>query len=387
MGQVKNNILFGQSFEEAKYLKVLEACDLLSDLQLLSNGDETIIGDRGINLSGGQRARIGLARAVYYDADVYLLDDPLSAVDPKVGNTLFTRTICTALAGKTRILVTHQVQFLSSSSVSRVAVLNAGSMTALDTYESLKSGGYLDWISSNEADEVQDKVVDLIDYVPEVAFNASNGGKRTIYNRQHSTQYLSLNIEQSPTSTVGRKKMSEKIRSRSASADGMDSNPHTEDRMGLSSGVNGDLPEYTMIRSGDESEEDVPFTSADMGVEMKEVELVDVSSEKIASYEAKGDETEGIIVAEDRNMGTVTREAYRKYFLAMGGYIAVAFGMLLMATGQASAMYCTVWLAYWSRLSEEQQDVTKYRNIYIGLVAFCCIISIARSLIAFVVTI
>lgn len=80
------------------------------DLQVLPHGDDTVIGDRGINLSGGQRARIGLARALYAQADLYLLDDPLSAVDAKVGNALFEEGICKALSGRTRILTTHQIQ-------------------------------------------------------------------------------------------------------------------------------------------------------------------------------------------------------------------------------------------------------------------------------------
>lgn len=89
------------------------ACALARDFELFPYGDKTLVGERGITLSGGQRARINLARAVYKEADLYLFDDPLSAVDAIVGQHIFQQCICNFLTGKTRILVTHQLQFLA----------------------------------------------------------------------------------------------------------------------------------------------------------------------------------------------------------------------------------------------------------------------------------
>lgn len=90
-------------------------CALERDLQQFPHGDNTLVGERGVSLSGGQRARINLARAVYAEADIYLLDDPLSAVDTRVGKHLFQECIKKYLDGKTRILVTHQLQFLKEA--------------------------------------------------------------------------------------------------------------------------------------------------------------------------------------------------------------------------------------------------------------------------------
>lgn len=90
-------------------------CALTKDFQQLPQGDMTIIGDRGASLSGGQRARVNLARAVYRQADIYLLDDPLSAVDTHVAKHLYKKCITMYLAGKTRVLVTHQLQFLKKA--------------------------------------------------------------------------------------------------------------------------------------------------------------------------------------------------------------------------------------------------------------------------------
>ena len=104
---IKQNILFGKRYDEALFQKAIEASQLSKDLEDFALGVDTIIGERGINISGGQRARISLARAIYTDADIYLLDDPLSAVDPQVARCIFNDGIKVALADKLVILVTH----------------------------------------------------------------------------------------------------------------------------------------------------------------------------------------------------------------------------------------------------------------------------------------
>ncbi|XP_046426432.1 ATP-binding cassette sub-family C member 4-like isoform X2 [Neodiprion fabricii] len=132
---VRQNIIFGQPYERQRYHRVTKACALLSDFEQFSQGDLTIVGDRGSSLSGGQRARINLARAVYRQADIYLLDDPLSAVDAHVGKHLFEECIQRYLAGKTRILVTHQLQYLQG--VDAIILLNQGRAEIFSNYHEL----------------------------------------------------------------------------------------------------------------------------------------------------------------------------------------------------------------------------------------------------------
>lgn len=110
---VRENITFGQEFDEERYAKTIEACALQADLDVLLAGDQTVIGERGINLSGGQKARIAMARAVYSDTEIVLLDDPLSAVDAHVGHKLFNECIKELLKEKTVLLVTHQLQYVT----------------------------------------------------------------------------------------------------------------------------------------------------------------------------------------------------------------------------------------------------------------------------------
>nr|F1M3J4.3 RecName: Full=ATP-binding cassette subfamily C member 4; AltName: Full=Multidrug resistance-associated protein 4 [Rattus norvegicus] len=138
-GTVRSNILFGRKYEKERYEKVIKACALKKDFQLLEDGDRLVIGDRGARLSGGQKARVNLATAVYQDADIYLLDDPLSAVDAEVGKHLFQLCICQTLHEKITILVTHQLQYLKAAS--HILILKDGEMVQKGTYtEFLKSG-------------------------------------------------------------------------------------------------------------------------------------------------------------------------------------------------------------------------------------------------------
>ncbi|KAM9396344.1 ATP-binding cassette sub-family C member 4-like isoform 1-T1 [Salvelinus alpinus] len=138
-GTIRSNILFGKELHPQKYEKVLRACALKRDMELLPDGDLTLIGDRGATLSGGQKARVNLARAVYQDADIYLLDDPLSAVDAEVGRHLFEQCICGILKNKPRILVTHQLQYLQAAD--QILVLKEGHMVARGTYSELQRSG------------------------------------------------------------------------------------------------------------------------------------------------------------------------------------------------------------------------------------------------------
>lgn len=114
---VRNNILFGEKFDPLLYEKVLETCALKKDIDHLPDKDEHVIGGKSSSLSGGQRSRINLARAVYRKAELYLLDDPLASVDCKTAAHIFKKCFLRFLAGKTRLMVTHSTHFLRSVDV------------------------------------------------------------------------------------------------------------------------------------------------------------------------------------------------------------------------------------------------------------------------------
>jgi ABC-type multidrug transport system fused ATPase/permease subunit len=139
---VRENILFGKEMDEDRYRKVLKVCQLEHDLVMLEDGDLTDIGERGINLSGGQKARVSVARAAYSDADTILFDDPLSALDPEVAKQLFNDCIVEFLSDKTRLLVTNQIQFLRS----------CNTVVALKRGEVIEEGTYTDLIANPESE-------------------------------------------------------------------------------------------------------------------------------------------------------------------------------------------------------------------------------------------
>ncbi|XP_058060711.1 probable multidrug resistance-associated protein lethal(2)03659 [Anopheles bellator] len=142
-GTVRNNILFGLPYDRQRYQTVVRHCALSTDFQQLPDGDKTVVGERGTSLSGGQRARVSLARAVYNNASIYLLDDPLSAVDAHVGKHLFDEVIGPRgyLAQKhrsTRVLVTHQVHFLKEADW--IVIVEGGKLVTQGTYTELANG-------------------------------------------------------------------------------------------------------------------------------------------------------------------------------------------------------------------------------------------------------
>ncbi|KAL7730042.1 hypothetical protein ACLKA6_009329 [Drosophila palustris] len=155
-GSVRENILFGLTLDKHRYRTVVKKCALERDFELLPQGDKTIVGERGASLSGGQKARISLARAVYRRADIYLLDDPLSAVDTHVGRHLFDQCMKGYLRSDLVILVTHQLQFLEQADL--IVIMDKGKISAMGTYSTMKSSGldFAQLLSDPNKDEALD---------------------------------------------------------------------------------------------------------------------------------------------------------------------------------------------------------------------------------------
>ncbi|XP_025884380.1 ABC transporter C family member 12 isoform X3 [Solanum lycopersicum] len=138
---VRENILFGSNFEPTRYWKAINVTALDHDLELLPGGDLTEIGERGVNISGGQRQRVSMARAVYKNSDIYIFDDPLSALDAHVSHQVFKNCIKEELQGKTRVLVTNQLHFLPQ--VDRIILVSEGMVKEDGTFEKLLEHGTL----------------------------------------------------------------------------------------------------------------------------------------------------------------------------------------------------------------------------------------------------
>ncbi|KAM8856472.1 ATP-binding cassette sub-family C member 4-like isoform 2-T2 [Spinachia spinachia] len=201
-GTIRSNILFGKALDPKKYDRVLRACALKRDVELLPGGDLAMVGDRGANLSGGQKSRVSLARAVYQDADIYLLDDPLGAVDAEVGRHLFEECICGLLRKKPRILVTHQLQYLKAAD--QIVVLKQGQMVARGTYSDLRGSG-LDFTSLLKEKEGQEKarqgVAPVSGTVPRLAHTLDDNSMSSLSSLSSSRYSLLEGTD--PLSAVG----------------------------------------------------------------------------------------------------------------------------------------------------------------------------------------
>lgn len=151
---VRENILFGLPYNEEHYQRTCEACELAADFKNLPRGDQTEVGEKGATLSGGQKARVGLARAVYADRAIYLLDDPLSAVDSRVGARIFQKCLKGALSNKIVVLVTNQPQYLPGCD--EIIVLDGGRQVAIGTYDEIKAEEEFASLLNIQADQKKD---------------------------------------------------------------------------------------------------------------------------------------------------------------------------------------------------------------------------------------
>lgn len=181
-GTIRQNILFGLPMDRHRYRTVVKKCALERDFELLPFGDKTIVGERGASLSGGQKARISLARAVYRKADVYLLDDPLSAVDTHVGRHLFDQCMRGFLRDEVVVLVTHQLQFLEQADI--IVIMDKGKISAVGTYELMRSSGldFANLLTPPEESSKDDGDSDM---------EAKTKSTQVIMNRQNSTVTMS----------------------------------------------------------------------------------------------------------------------------------------------------------------------------------------------------
>ncbi|CAN6241978.1 unnamed protein product [Urochloa humidicola] len=134
-GNIRDNILFGNPYDKEKYEWIIQACALTKDIEMIANGDLTEIGERGINMSGGQKQRIQIARSMYEDADIYLFDDPFSAVDAHTGSRIFKDCVMGILKDKTVLYVTHQVEFLPAADL--ILVMQGGMIVQKGKFDDL----------------------------------------------------------------------------------------------------------------------------------------------------------------------------------------------------------------------------------------------------------
>lgn len=337
-GTLRDNVtMFGprdKEFDSAWYGTVIEACGLRDDLDMLPGRDLTEIGERGVNLSGGQKARVSLARAVYANADIYLLDDPLSAVDSAVTSHLIQKLFTKngLLAEKAQIVVTHQLKLLPLST--RVVVLGEGTVRHSGTFEVLRSKG-IEFSGFTELDHNRD------------------GDTGCVQGKNES--YESRALQWSEDRWIERSEMGVKI--------GVKTSDITED----SETVDGNLKSGADVNESD---------SLDRSTFSDDADTYWSTSGK--SSEEIGD----LVEEEDRCVGRVTSSVYNVYIKAGGGYPALVMVLIAFIVPQTMRQVSEWWLSRWSvhsRSTSFLEDNRFHALIFLGLAVGTAVLTLLRA--------
>ncbi|TRY70343.1 hypothetical protein TCAL_02430 [Tigriopus californicus] len=316
---VRDNITFGREYFENIYLDTVKACALEEDFLILDDGDQTEIGEKGINLSGGQKQRVSLARAVYNNRDIYLLDDPLSAVDAHVGNHIFKEVISSktgVLRNKTRILVTHSLSVLPE--VDTIIVLKNGNITEMGTYDELVSS--------------------------QGAFS-------------HFLAEYGTTLPQSLTEIEAMDNLKEAIES-------MLPLPSND----LNLAKKSSLEESTRVMFGQKSRHNSASSSTGNALSLRKRKTGPESKAKIlnnfSQRKLKKPRKKKLIVEEKLETKAVSMGVYLYYARAIGLLVTLSI-LVLYGVNQGFSVGTNVWLAKWS--DDPDSAIPSIRNMYLGV--------------------
>ncbi|XP_011343424.1 multidrug resistance-associated protein 1 isoform X3 [Ooceraea biroi] len=322
---LQDNVLFGKALNKSLYNRVIEACALSPDLKMLPAGDQTEIGEKGINLSGGQKQRVALARAVYNDSDNYFLDDPLSAVDSHVGKHIFENVLGPngLLKKKTRVLVTHGITYLPE--VDNIIVLKDGEITESGTYKQLleKKGAFAEF---------------LVQHLQEV--HVDEGSEADL-----------REIKQQLESTIGADELQQKLtRVRSRKSESLSESGSITDRIDRKS-LNGSLKRQYSTES------------------QQSASYVHSNSTKEKETSKSNNAGEKLIEVEKTETGSVKWQVYSHYLKSIGWFLSIST-IVMNAVFQGFNIGSSVWLSVWSNdnltVGNGTVDTVK-RDMYLGV--------------------
>ncbi|CBN77890.1 multidrug resistance-associated protein-like protein [Ectocarpus siliculosus] len=393
---IRENILFGRAMDQKRYDAVIRDCALERDLSLLPSGDQTGIGDRGVNLSGGQKARVGLARMAYAHADTYLMDDPLSAVDPAVGRELFSKVVCGRLKESTRVLVTHQVHYLRDPEVDQIIVMHQGKIVGKGSYEELEASGSFAALERPNSPTKATRGEANVDHGSStVNRNAAGGVSRSTRVRSISSTGSAYR-KTPPQATAPAHPSSTSSRSVSSAAPGGRGGAPCEVVAAAPDGSSTSLEPTAMGVEGSDNASVELHRDQQQHQQEKDGGGVGHDGEADCWSESDGDHNEGglltegakdappeLVVSEDQESGRLKRSTYWEYIREAAGVWQVVLIFFSMAGGQVLVMGVTVWLARWSRQSEEEQDRSRNVIVLALLTAAAVVVSLFRAVLTF----
>ncbi|XP_076324180.1 multidrug resistance-associated protein 1-like isoform X3 [Tachypleus tridentatus] len=343
---LRKNILFGKELDQTKYNKVLDSTALIPDLEILPGSDLTEIGEKGINLSGGQKQRVSLARAVYSEADIFLLDDPLSAVDSHVGKHIFDQVIGPSglLKHKTRVLITHKVSILPQ--VDTILVFRDGHLTENGSFTELlnKKGAFSEFLVQYFTENVEEEDEILPD---------------------------KLEIMEQLVATVGPSQELQRLSSRSGES------AEEKEHKDRSSSIDSDLKHWHKDRSPSidshlRHQHKDRSPSIDSDLRRRHSKQEEEQSQKGQRQTKGGAKNHGghsrLIQSEAAEIGSVQWSVYFAYVKAIGLY-GVGITLVSYALSQAFNLGTNLWLSEWSNDAADPEKATdqKLRNLRLGV--------------------
>ncbi|XP_046682933.1 multidrug resistance-associated protein 1-like isoform X2 [Homalodisca vitripennis] len=381
---VRENITFGNTFEENEYNKTVKNCALTPDLEMLPGGDATEIGEKGINLSGGQKQRVSLARAVYSDADIYLMDDSLSAVDSHVGKHLFENVIGPRgqLHLKTRILVTHGIAYLPQ--VDMIVVMKEGEIMEQGTFKELldKEGEFSEFLIQYLTETDQHELItefeefpdeDLIqtiqrrmsmsESIKSIKFTISEGNSSrniAVTTQTKETPQPNVNLPQTPTADEENSwHQLEEVETTSEQAVGM----KVADERNVTDFID---TEINQNRRDTETENLLQKTQESEKRAGRKNSIATLYRKFATEPEEKKAK---LIQAETAVTGRVKRGVYLHYCKCMGVWLVVGtFSLSLLS--QAAAILANIWLSRWTSDQSATVNGTQVldkRNFYLQM--------------------
>lgn len=366
---VRENIIMGKEFDIQKYNEALKASQLIDDLGMWRKGDFTEIGERGITMSGGQKQRVSIARAVYADADVYFMDDPLSAVDAHVGKALFDECLTGVLAGKTIVLVSNAIHYLPQAD--KVIWLENGGIKAMGDYDDVVLAGF-DPECLNESNSGKDKM------------NSEVNKKSVASSIGHGVSGKFDRITEGEVDETAETEVSDEC----------DHHPPSE---GESSGESSSPTILAAAeRHGSGSEDATCFTLSQQksvgkanrpshDLKSSDVHSTIVTAEdekalsKVTNNGQKHVKAQELTGVEEREGGSVGQDVVRKYVVAFGGFLVVFGVFFLLTMEQGFKIGTDRWIGLWAE-DKVNVELWTYISVYAGLGIVYGVFTFLRSL-------
>ena len=345
---LRNNILFFHPFDQDKYNKVLKISELLPDLEILKGGDMTEIGERGINLSGGQKARVSIARALYSDSDIYLFDDPISALDAHVGRNIINNVLCDYLKDKTRILVTHAIQYCNKAD--RIIYMKDGRIDWEGNFEELENQEFYKNMvikKKNEEEALKKRKSEEIDFTND---KTDKSGEGNIINTSEKKLNININSQRKTSANEEFDELKKNLDESNMEIEKPDQDKVIE-------------PLIT-----EESDKNLELNKKVSKKEIKEEEEENVVY--IGNKEKEG-EIKRITKDEDRVKGKLKGNLYSTYFRNNGGVLFVITLSFILISWQSLKCGSDLWLVHWkdSEKNKKTDEGIDWKNflMYSGL--------------------